>query len=431
MNQQQPVKADYGDAFQPPKNDVSNTGRENFVSKLYQMLETPEFAGIVAWNETDQGPSFIILDTSKFQEQILVSEFNHANFSSFVRRLNKYDFHKVKFRDPHSRVWEFRHPLFRPENRDKAYLIKRKQQATTRRGKRSDSAVAKDQAAVAAKAAELAAKDTEGSLKGQYTDLESRLYRLERNYTEILSAFRLQQRLVERLCNEVHLPDIDDDMEEEEVMDSRGETPSQVIGGPSMEFSQQPQPGVNMYSMQPQQSQPQQQQQQRPPHLQLYNNTPHSQQSQQQPGMRNDYYMQSPTLPTISSPVTASPFSTTGTSALVAVDDAKVRDALIKILMKFGLTVDSVDNGVDVVRRVESTKYDFILIDSILKLLDGLSAVLLIRQMNVFTPILLLSDALSPEEESESLQRGVSTVLYRPFSQDDLCNALRRFTPSM
>lgn len=420
MNQQPPVKPDYGDSVQAQKNDGSTPGRENFVSKLYQMLETPEFAGIVAWNETDQGPSFVILDTSKFQEQILVSEFNHANFSSFVRQLNKYDFHKVKFRDPYSRVWEFRHPLFRPENREKAYLIKRKQQSTTRRGKRSDSTVAKDQAAVAAKAAELAAKDTEGTLKGQYSDLESRLHRLERNYTEILSAFRLQQRLVERLCHEVDLPDIDDAMEEEALDNSRGVTPSNGIS-PSVELQQQ-QPVVNMYPMQQQQQQQQQ-------HPQLYNST-QQQHPHQQPGVRSDnYYIQSPTIPT--SPATASPFTTTGSSALVAVDDHKVRDILIKILMKFGLTVDSVDNGVDVVRRVESNKYDYILIDSILKSLDGLSAVLLIRQMNVFTPILLLSDTLSPEEESDSLQRGVSSVLYRPFTQEDLFNALRRFTPTM
>lgn len=69
---------------------------------------------------TENGKSFVVLDTGKFTTHILPNHFKHSNFASFVRQLNKYDFHKVK-RSPEERQkckygeqsWEFQHPEFR------------------------------------------------------------------------------------------------------------------------------------------------------------------------------------------------------------------------------------------------------------------------------------------------------------------------------
>lgn len=69
-------------------------GASDFVKKLYRMLEDPAFGHIVSWGRN--GDSFVVKDMNDFTKLILPRHFKHSNFASFVRQLNKYDFHKVK-----------------------------------------------------------------------------------------------------------------------------------------------------------------------------------------------------------------------------------------------------------------------------------------------------------------------------------------------
>ena len=58
------------------------------------MLEDPQFAHVVTWGP--QGDCFVVKDVTEFTKSILPRMFKHSNFASFVRQLNKYDFHKLK-----------------------------------------------------------------------------------------------------------------------------------------------------------------------------------------------------------------------------------------------------------------------------------------------------------------------------------------------
>jgi osomolarity two-component system response regulator SKN7 len=62
-----------------------------------RMLEDPQYSEVVRWG--DQGDSFVVLENEKFTKTILPKHFKHSNFASFVRQLNKYDFHKVRHND--------------------------------------------------------------------------------------------------------------------------------------------------------------------------------------------------------------------------------------------------------------------------------------------------------------------------------------------
>ena len=61
------------------------------------MLEENTFPDIVSWSP--KGDCFVITDLEGFTTHILPRMFKHSNFASFVRQLNKYDFHKVRHTD--------------------------------------------------------------------------------------------------------------------------------------------------------------------------------------------------------------------------------------------------------------------------------------------------------------------------------------------
>ncbi|GAA5971677.1 hypothetical protein JCM11641_000683 [Rhodosporidiobolus odoratus] len=105
-------------------------GASEFVKKLYRMLDDDQHHDIVSWGH--DGTSFVVKDMNQFTTNILPNNFKHSNFASFVRQLNKYDFHKVKNNDGEGssqygeNTWEFRHPNFRADMKDNLENIKRK-----------------------------------------------------------------------------------------------------------------------------------------------------------------------------------------------------------------------------------------------------------------------------------------------------------------
>ncbi|KAG2082248.1 winged helix DNA-binding domain-containing protein, partial [Suillus cothurnatus] len=96
----------------------------DFVKKLFKMLEDHTFSHVVSWGP--QGDCFVVKDVNEFTKSILPRMFKHSNFASFVRQLNKYDFHKVKTSDDAQHSWTFRHPDFHADRRDALENIKRK-----------------------------------------------------------------------------------------------------------------------------------------------------------------------------------------------------------------------------------------------------------------------------------------------------------------
>ncbi|KAL1595215.1 kinase-regulated stress-responsive transcription factor skn7 [Paraconiothyrium brasiliense] len=95
------------------------------------MLENPTDENVVRWG--NDGDSFVVLENEKFTKHILPKHFKHSNFASFVRQLNKYDFHKVRHNNEENGqspygpgAWEFKHPDFKMNNKDALDNIRRK-----------------------------------------------------------------------------------------------------------------------------------------------------------------------------------------------------------------------------------------------------------------------------------------------------------------
>ncbi|CAD8168516.1 unnamed protein product [Paramecium pentaurelia] len=97
------------------------TARIIFILKTYNILENNMYEDIVSWNQ--DGLSFTVKNISQFSSIVLPIHFKHQNFSSFIRQLNMYDFHKSRG----GSVNEFKNEYFQKGRKDLLNQIKRKQ----------------------------------------------------------------------------------------------------------------------------------------------------------------------------------------------------------------------------------------------------------------------------------------------------------------
>ncbi|KAL4780239.1 HSF-type DNA-binding-domain-containing protein [Aspergillus varians] len=134
------------DSGQTTSSTASSGNSSDFVRKLYKMLEDPSYSEIVRWG--DEGDSFVVLECEKFTKTILPKHFKHSNFASFVRQLNKYDFHKVRQNNEENgqspygqNAWEFKHPEFRANSKESLDNIRRKAPAPRKQTQVHDDSV--------------------------------------------------------------------------------------------------------------------------------------------------------------------------------------------------------------------------------------------------------------------------------------------------
>ncbi|CEP65033.1 uncharacterized protein LALA0_S18e00210g [Lachancea lanzarotensis] len=395
-------------------------GSNDFVRKLFKILEDGQYTEIAKWS--DDGDSFVVLDTNAFTTQILPQHFKHSNFSSFVRQLNKYDFHKIKRTTEEKQnsqygehSWEFKHPHFKIHDEEQLDNIKRKSALQKKIMLDENTVLVKNQ---------------NGFDNGQLDSTTEMLL----NNTVTKSKFHQMKRRVEFLEKEVtYLKNENYELKlGYQKSQSRYNTLLENLIA-TKEFSNVLVTNFNVLinSLTSQGLEF--------PATLTFNATMPTTNSIKPVGSPQ---MSSavPTLPAKrSSQIESGPPSTTpqmildhpilrpGFHVLLVEDDSICIQLCSKFLMKYGCTVEVVTDGLSAISTLEKFRYDLVLMDIVMPNLDGATATSIVRSFDNHTPIIAMTGNIEDQDLVTYLQHGMNDILAKPFTKDDLHSMLIRY----
>src|SRR2546426_12522035 len=105
---------------------------------------------------------------------------------------------------------------------------------------------------------------------------------------------------------------------------------------------------------------------------------------------------------------------------LVIDDDRAVRDALRRALVLTGYEVETAENGLAGLQRVDETRPDLIVLDVMMPEMDGLELSRRLRSLGDRTPILMLTARDAVEDRIDGLDAGADDYLVKPFDVGEL-----------
>ncbi|KAF8337427.1 uncharacterized protein EI90DRAFT_3042941 [Cantharellus anzutake] len=109
---------------------------------------------------------------------------------------------------------------------------------------------------------------------------------------------------------------------------------------------------------------------------------------------------------------------------LVVEDDLVARRLSSKFLQVSGCAIDVAEDGLKAVDKMNSKKYDLVLMDIMMPRLDGISATTLIRKFDQMTPIISMTTNSKPAEVETYYSNGMNDILPKPFTLDAMIDIL-------
>lgn len=164
-----------------------------FLTKLYQLVSDPSTTELVSWTDVD-GLSFTVHKPSDFGRDVLPKYFKHNNFSSFVRQLNQYGFHK---QNPDK--WMFGHENFRKGRPDLLKSISRRRPKHLPQQQTSDQPPASISTAVVAPQHSLTQNRAVLELGKYGLDLEGEVKALQRDKDLLIKELVVTRQAEEKL----------------------------------------------------------------------------------------------------------------------------------------------------------------------------------------------------------------------------------------
>jgi signal transduction histidine kinase/CheY-like chemotaxis protein len=127
----------------------------------------------------------------------------------------------------------------------------------------------------------------------------------------------------------------------------------------------------------------------------------------------------------------ASTTNMAGTRILLADDSEDNRYLILSYLKSSQTTIDIAENGQIAVDKFKAAKYDVVLMDMEMPIMDGAQATAEIRKHDKQTPILALTAHAFAEMTHRSLEAGFTAVLTKPIRKATLLEALLSHTATL
>jgi len=105
---------------------------------------------------------------------------------------------------------------------------------------------------------------------------------------------------------------------------------------------------------------------------------------------------------------------------LIVEDDIKISLFLEKGLKEEKYNVDCTYDGEEGLYLIETNKYDLILLDIMIPIIDGKKLCKMLRDRGIETPIIMLTAKSSIEDKVFGLNEGANDYITKPFSYEEL-----------
>lgn len=110
---------------------------------------------------------------------------------------------------------------------------------------------------------------------------------------------------------------------------------------------------------------------------------------------------------------------------LVAEDEPQLLRVLTVAMQRAGYEVDPVDNGQKAVEHAQENSYDVIMLDIMMPVMDGITALKKIRESGDKTYVLMLTAKAEVDDRVTGLDSGTDDYITKPFSLKELLARLR------
>lgn len=114
---------------------------------------------------------------------------------------------------------------------------------------------------------------------------------------------------------------------------------------------------------------------------------------------------------------------------LVVDDESSITDMVRMFLSKNGYSCDTASDGGEAAELIEQKRYDLVLLDIMLPVIDGYDLIEYIKQYN--TPVIFITAKASIENRVRGLRLGAEDYIVKPFDLEELLarieTVLRRY----
>ncbi|MBN2395748.1 MAG: sigma-54-dependent Fis family transcriptional regulator, partial [Candidatus Atribacteria bacterium] len=112
---------------------------------------------------------------------------------------------------------------------------------------------------------------------------------------------------------------------------------------------------------------------------------------------------------------------------IIVIDDEKnIRIMLKRVLSADQYEIEEASNGLEAIKKLKLEKYSAILLDLKMPEIDGLETIKKIKEMEINTPIIMMSAYGTISEAVTAMKLGAADYLIKPFDLDELRITLDR-----